>query len=290
MLPAAFEYASPGTLDEALALLDQHADDGKVLAGGQSLIPLLKLRLASPAFLIDINRIPDLDVLEERDGALVIGALVRHKTAERSSLLANRYAVLAEAAPQVADPLVRNRGTLAGSLAHADPSGDWGSVMLAVDGEFVLRSRGGSRTVKARDFFNGPFSTVLQPNEILTEIRIPARRGPTGGAYLKLERKVGDFATVGVAIHLQMDDGKVREAGIALTAVGPQNIQATEAEAALKGQTLNDKVIKEAGQLAAKAAEPRADLRGSEAYKRNVVRVFTERGLKRAYEQARGGG
>jgi carbon-monoxide dehydrogenase medium subunit len=290
MLPAAFEYASPGTLDEALALLDQHADDGKVLAGGQSLIPLLKLRLASPAFLIDINRIPDLDVLEERDGALVIGALVRHKTAERSGLLANRYAVLAEAAPQVADPLVRNRGTLAGSLAHADPSGDWGSVMLAVDGEFVLRSRGGSRTVKARDFFNGPFSTVLQPNEILTEIRIPARRGPTGGAYLKLERKVGDFATVGVAIHLQMDDGKVREAGIALTAVGPQNIQATEAEAALKGQTLNDKVIKEAGQLAAKAAEPRADLRGSEAYKRNVVRVFTERGLKRAYEQARGGG
>ncbi|HYS28051.1 MAG TPA: xanthine dehydrogenase family protein subunit M [Candidatus Limnocylindria bacterium] len=290
MLPAAFEYASPGTLDEALALLDQHADDGKVLAGGQSLIPLLKLRLASPAFLVDINRIPDLDVLEERDGALVIGALVRHKTAERSSLLANRYAVLAEAAPQVADPLVRNRGTLAGSLAHADPSGDWGSVMLAVDAEFVLRSRSGSRTVKARDFFNGPFSTVLQPTEILTEIRIPARRGPTGGAYLKLERKVGDFATVGVAIQLQMDDGKVGTAGIALTAVGPQNIKATEAEAALKGQTLNDKVIKEAGQLAAKAAEPRADLRGSEAYKRNVVRIFTERGLKRAYERARGGG
>jgi carbon-monoxide dehydrogenase medium subunit len=290
MLPAAFEYASPGTLDEALALLDQHADDGKVLAGGQSLIPLLKLRLASPAFLIDINRIPGLDVLEERDGALVIGALVRHKTAERSSLLASRYAVMAEAAPQVADPLVRNRGTLAGSLAHADPSGDWGSVMLAVDAEFVLRSRSGSRTVKAREFFNGPFSTVLQPNEILTEIRIPARRGPTGGAYLKLERKVGDFATVGVAIQLQMDDGKVANAGIALTAVGPQNIKATEAEAALKGQTLNDKVIKQAGQLAAKAAEPRADLRGSEAYKRNVVRIFTERGLKRAYEQTRGGG
>lgn len=290
MLPAAFEYASPGTLDEALALLDQHADDGKVLAGGQSLIPLLKLRLASPAFLIDINRIPDLDVLEERDGALVIGPLVRHKTAERSSLLANRYAVLAEAAPQVADPLVRNRGTLAGSLAHADPSGDWGSVMLAVDAEFVLRSRGGSRTVKARDFFNGPFSTVLQPNEILTEIRIPARRGPTGGAYLKLERKVGDFATVGVAVQLQMDNGKVGTAGIALTAVGPQNIKATEAEAALKGQTLNDKVIKEAGQLAAKVAEPRTDLRGSDAYKRNLVRIFTERGLKRAYERARGGG
>ena len=290
MLPAAFEYATPGTLDEALALLDQHADDGKVLAGGQSLIPLLKLRLASPAFLIDINRIPDLDVLEERDGALVIGALVRHKTAERSSLLASRYAVLAEAAPQVADPLVRNRGTLAGSLAHADPSGDWGSVMLAVDAEFVLRSRSGSRTVAARDFFNGPFSTALQPNEILTEIRIPARRGQAGGAYLKLERKVGDFATVGVAIQLQMHDGKVGTAGIALTAVGPQNIKATEAEAALKGQTLNDKVIKEAGRLAAKAAEPRADLRGSEAYKRNVVRVFTERGLKRAYERARGGG
>jgi carbon-monoxide dehydrogenase medium subunit len=290
MLPAAFEYASPGSLDEALALLDQHADDGKVLAGGQSLIPLLKLRLASPAFLIDINRIPGLDSLEERDGALVIGPLVRHKAAERSSLLANRYSVMAEAAPQVADPLVRNRGTLAGSLAHADPSGDWGSVMLALDAEFVVRSRSGSRTVKARDFFNGPFSTVLQPNEILTEIRIPARRGMAGGAYLKLERKVGDFATVGVAVQLQMDDGKVGNAGIALTAVGPQNIKATDAEAALKGQTFNDKVIKEAAQLAAKAAEPRTDLRGSEAYKRNVVRVFTERGLKRAYERARGGG
>jgi len=290
MLPAAFEYASPGTLDEALALLDQHADDGKVLAGGQSLIPLLKLRLASPGFLIDINRIPGLDTLEERDGALVMGPLVRHKAAEHSGLLASRYALLAEAAPQIADPLVRNRGTVAGSLAHADPSGDWGSVMLAMDAEFVLRSRRGSRTVKARDFFNGPFSTVLQPNEILTEIRLPARRGATGGAYLKLERKVGDFATVGVAIQLQMDDGKVGNAGIGLTAVGPQNIKATEAEAALKGQTLNDKVIKEAGQLAAKAAEPRADLRGSEAYKRNVVRVFTERALKRAYERARGGG
>ncbi len=290
MLPAAFEYAAPGTLDEALALLDQHADDGKVLAGGQSLIPLLKLRLASPGYLIDINRIPGLDVLEERDGTLVVGPLVRHKTAERSSLLANRYPVLAEAAPQIADPLVRNRGTVAGSLAHADPSGDWGSVMLAVDAEFVLRSRRGSRTVNARDFFTGPFSTVLQPNEILTEIRIPGRRGPAGGAYLKLERKVGDFATVGVAIQLRMDDGKVRDAGIGLTAVGPQNLKAAEAEAALRGQTLNDTVIKEAAQLAAKAAEPRADLRGSEAYKRNVVRVFTERGLKRAYERARGGG
>jgi carbon-monoxide dehydrogenase medium subunit len=290
MLPGAFDYAAPRTLDEALSLLDQRADEAKVLAGGQSLIPVLKLRLASPGYLIDINRIAGLETLEERDGSLVIGPLVRHKAAERSSLLASRYPLLAEAAPQIADPLVRNRGTVAGSVVHADPSGDWGSVMLAVDAEFVLRSRTGSRTVKARDFFTGPFSTVVEPNEILSEIRIPARRGPAGGAYLKLERKVGDFATVGVAIQLQMEDGKVRDAGIGLTAVGPQNIKATAAEAALRGQTLDDKLIKEAAQLAAKAAEPRTDLRGSEAYKRNLVRVFTERGLKRAYERARGGG
>lgn len=290
MFPAAFEYAAPATLDEALRILDDHADDGKVLAGGQSLIPLLKFRLASPGWLVDLNGVPGLDSMEERDGALKIGPLYRHRAAERSSLLAKRYPLLAEAAPQVADPLVRNRGTLAGSLAHADPAGDWGSVMLAVDAEFELRSRSGRRTVKARDFFSGPFSTVLQPNEILTEIRVPAARGRSGGAYLKLERKVGDFASVGVAVQLEMDDGKVSAAGIGLTAVGPQNLEATAAEAALRGQTLTNQLIEEAAQLAAAAAEPLADLRGSEAYKRNVVRVFTIRGLKRASERARGGG
>ncbi len=290
MLPAPFEYHAPKTVDEALELLDQLGDEGKVLAGGQSLIPLLKLRFASPGHLVDINKIKDLDYLEERDGALRIGPLFRHKSAERSSLLASRYHVMADAAPQIADPIIRNRGTIVGSVAHADPSGDWGAVLLALDADLVLRSSSGSRTVKARNFFNGPFSTALAPNEMLSEIRIPASRSQTGGAYLKLERKVGDFATVAVAVHLQMDGGKVGSAGIGLTAVGPQNIKAEQAEAALRGARLDDATIKEAAALAADAAEPKADHRGSVEYKRNVVRVFTERGLKRAYERARGGG
>ena len=290
MLPAPFEYHAPKTVDEALELLDQLGDEAKVLAGGQSLIPLLKLRFASPGHLVDINKIKDLDYLEERDGALRIGPLFRHKSAERSSLLASRYHVMHDAAPQIADPIIRNRGTIAGSVAHADPSGDWGTVLLALDADLVLRSSSGSRTVKARDFFNGPFSTALEPNEMLSEIRIPASRSQTGGAYLKLERKVGDFATVAVAVHLRMDDGQVGSAGIGLTAVGPQNLKAERAEAALKGRVLDDAAIKEAAGLAAEAAEPKADHRGSVEYKRNVVRVFTERGLKRAYERARGGG
>jgi len=290
MKPPRFQYCAPDMLDEALALLDQCKEDAKVLAGGQSLIPLLKLRFASPGHLVDINRIKDLDFLEERDGTLRIGPLFRHKAAEHSGLLASRYQVMADAAPQIADPIIRNRGTIAGSVAHADPSGDWGTVLLAMDADLVLRSKRGSRTVKARDFFSGPFSTALQPNEILSEIRIAAAKAQTGGAYLKLERKVGDFATVAVAVHLQMDDGIVRAAGIGLTAVGPQNIKAERAEAALRGASLDETSIKAAAALAAEAAEPRADQRGSVEYKRNVVRVFTERGLKRAYERARGGG
>ena len=290
MLPAPFEYHAPRTTEETLELLDQLGDEGKVLAGGQSLIPLLKLRFASPAHLVDINGIKELDFIEEGDGTLRIGPLFRHKAAERSSLLASRYHIMADAAPQIADPIIRNRGTIAGSVAHADPSGDWGTVLLALDAELVLRSKSGSRTVKARDFFSGPFSTVLEPTEVLSEIRIPAARPQTGGAYLKLERKVGDFATVAVAVHLQMDGGKVGSAGIGLTAVGPQNIKAEQAEAALRGARLDDATIKEAAALAADAAEPKADHRGSVEYKRNVVRVFTERGLKRAYERARGGG
>jgi len=290
MLPAPFEYHAPRTIDEALDLLDQFGDEGKVLAGGQSLIPLLKLRFASPGHLVDINKIKELDFIEERDGTLRIGPLFRHKAAERSSLLTSRYQVMADAAPQIADPIIRNRGTIAGSVAHADPSGDWGSVLLAMDADLVLRSKRGSRTVKARDFFSGPFSTALEPTEILSEIRIPAAKAMTGGAYLKLERKVGDFTTVAVSVHLQMDDGKVGSAGIGLTAVGPQNLKAEKAEATLKGARLDDAAIKEAAALAAEAADPKADQRGSVEYKRNVVRVFTERGLKRAYERARGGG
>src|SRR2546429_5429387 len=263
MLPAPFEYHAPNTMDEALGLLDELGEDAKVLAGGQSLIPLLKLRFASPAHLVDINKIKDLDFLEERDGMLRVGPLFRHKSAERSSLLASRYQVMADAAPQIADPIIRNRGTIAGSVAHADPSGDWGTVLLALDADLVLRSRSATRTVKAREFFSGPFSTALRPTEILSEIRIPAARPQTGGAYLKLERKVGDFATVAVAVHLQMEDGKVGSAGIGLTAVGPQNIKTGEAEAPPPSRSLDDTTIQEAPAPAAAAARPTAAQAGS---------------------------
>src|SRR2546427_5493712 len=243
MLPAAFEYHAPKSMDEALGLLDELGEDAKVLAGGQSLIPLLKLRFASPAHLVDINKIQDLDFLEERDGTLRIGPLFRHTSAERSSLLASRYHVMADAAPQIADPIIRNRGTIAGSVAHADPSGDWGTVLLALDADLVLRSKSGSRTVKARDFFSGPLSTALQPTETLSDIRIPASRSQTGGSYLKLERKVGDFATVAVAVHLQMDNGKVGSAGIGPPARRPQNNQDREREAAPRGARVGEPTL-----------------------------------------------
>jgi len=283
--PARFEYFAPTSLDEALELLGRYDDgEAKVLAGGMSLIPVMKLRFAAPRALVDINRIGGLDTLAEKDGKLRIGALVRHKTCERSELLKGKYGALGDAAPQISDPVVRNLGTVAGSLAHADPQGDWGSVMLAVRAEVVARGPDGDRTIPIDEFFQGPFTTSLQANEIVTEVRVPAP-GRAGGTYLKLERKVGDFATVGVAVHVAMSNGTVEQAGIALTGVGPTNIRAPEAEEALTAQALDDDAIDEAARLAAAAAQPRTDLRGTEEYKRNAVRVFTARGLRKVREE-----
>ncbi len=284
MYPARFEYFAPATLDEALDVLGRYDEgDAKVLAGGMSLIPVMKLRFAAPRALVDINRIGGLETLAEEDGRLRIGALVRHKTCERSDLLKGKYGALGDAAPLISDPIVRNLGTVAGSLAHADPQGDWGSVMLAVRAEVVARSADGERTIPIDQFFQGPFTTSLQPNEIVTEVRVPAP-GRAGGTYLKLERKVGDFATVGVAVHLAMSNGTVEQAGIALTGVGPTNVRAAEAEEALTAQALDEEAIDEAARLAAAAAQPRTDVRGTEEYKRNVVRIFTARGLRKAKE------
>jgi carbon-monoxide dehydrogenase medium subunit len=286
--PAAFEYFAPATLDEALDVLGRYDDgDAKVLAGGMSLIPVMKLRFAAPRALVDINRIGGLDTLAEEDGRLRIGALVRHKTCERSDLLKGKYGALGDAAPLISDPIVRNLGTVAGSLAHADPQGDWGSVMLAVRAEVVARSPDGERTIPIDQFFQGPFTTSLEPNEIVTEVRVPAA-GRAGGTYLKLERKVGDFATVGVAVHVTMSNGTVEQAGIALTGVGPTNVRAAEAEEALTAQALDEEAIDEAARLAAAAAQPRTDVRGTEEYKRNVVRIFTARGLRKALEVVNG--
>jgi carbon-monoxide dehydrogenase medium subunit len=286
MLPAPFEYHRPSSLDEAVQLLSG-LDEAKVLAGGQSLIPLLKFRFAAPAHLIDVNRVPDLDGIREDGGSLRIGALVRHNQMAGSDLISARYPTLAAAAPQIADPIVRNLGTVGGSLAHADPAGDWGAVMLAVGGSVVARSTRGEREIPIEDFLQDIFTTALSSDEILTEVHVPAPDPRTGGSYLKLERKVGDFATVAAAVHLSMEDGTIGRAGIGLTAVGTKNIQPADAESALAGKEPSEELFAEAGRLAAAVCNPVADLRGSAEYKRHVVEVFVRRGLARAVEMAR---
>ena len=288
MFPAAFDYTAPASLEEALAVLAENGDEAKVMAGGQSLIPLLKLRFASPKLVVDLGRLPGLKGVKDEGGSLRIGALTRHVDIERDAGLERRCPILAEAAPQISDPLVRNLGTVGGSICHADPAGDWGSVMLALGATLVVRSSRGERTIAAADFFQGPFTTALAADEVLTEIRIPSRSGQrAGGAYLKLERKVGDFATVGVAVQVELDDGHMARAGIGLTSVGPHNLKANAAEQALLGKEPTDQVIAEAAQLAAEAAQPKDDVRGSAAYKKDVVRVFVQRGLRTAIERAK---
>lgn len=286
MFPAAFDYRAPSSLDEALSLLKQHGDDAKVMAGGQSLIPLLKLRFARPGLIVDIARIPGFNTIRRADGHVLVGALARHVDIERNGELEGSLPIMHEAAHWIADPLVRNRGTLAGSLCHADPAGDWGAVALALGADLVARSSSGERVLHADGFFQGPFTTALRPDELVTEVRIPVPKGRSGGAYLKLERKVGDFATAAVAVQVELDGKKISRAGIGLTAVGESNIRAAEAERALHGKEPTDAVIREAAKLAADAAHPKDDLRGSAAYKKDVVRVFVQRGLKAALDRA----
>lgn len=282
MYPPKFDYECPQALDDVLAVLDQHGDEAKVLAGGQSLIPLLKLRFAEPSLLVDINRVPGLDAIEERGGRLVLGTRVRHAMLADSPLMRGKYSAISTAARWVADPLIRNLGTLGGSLAHADPQGDWGSVMLAMNAEVVIRRQGSERVVPMKDFFQGVFTSTLEPNELLTEVRVPVPDGPSGGTYVKLERKIGDFATVGVSVHVEMNNGAIKTAGIGLTAVGPQNIKAEDAEALLAGQAPSPELFRAAADAAVNETEPTEDIRGSVAYKKSVVRAYVERGLEEA--------
>jgi carbon-monoxide dehydrogenase medium subunit len=286
MFPAAFDYSAPSSLAEALSILKERGDDAKVMAGGQSLIPLLKLRFSQPALVVDIGRLPGLAEIKRDDGHVRIGALVRHVDVERSKELAKLLPLMVEAVHWIADPLVRNRGTVVGSVCHADPSGDWGSIMLALNAELVAQSSSGERVIPLDGFFQGPFTTSLRPDEVATAIRIPLPTGHAGGSYHKLERKVGDFATVAVSVQLELDGRKVKSAGIGLTSVGATNIKAKEAEKALIGHELKDDVIAEAARLAAAAAEPKDDIRGTAAYQTDVVRVFVQRGLKAALARA----
>jgi carbon-monoxide dehydrogenase medium subunit len=282
MYPSRFRYEAPRSLAEAIGMLHDGGDDAKVLAGGQSLVPLMKLRFASPQLVVDINNVPGLDYHRtDPDGTLRIGALCRHVDLERSDLLRSTQPTMASAAPLIADPIVRNRGTLVGSLCHADPQGDWASVVLALGGSVTARGPGGMRSVLLADFVTGPFQNVLEPDEIAVEAVIPAAKGTRSGGYLKLERRVGDFATVGVAVALEMSGETVTRAGIALTGVGGSTIGAGEAAQALTGQPLTPDRIGQAADLAAQAARPRTDHRGSAEYKRHMVRTFVVRLLER---------
>ena len=288
MYPSRFDYLAPASLEEVVDALGER-EGAKVMAGGQSLIPVLKLRIASVDTVVDINGVPGLEGIEADGDGLRIGALVRHVDAERSEALSGRYGLLGSTAPLVSDPLVRNRGTVCGSLAHADPQGDWGAAMLAARATVVARGRSGERAIPIDELFLGPFSTTVASDEVVTEVRVPDPGARTGGTYLKLERKIGDYATAGVAVQVTLDNGSVGEVGIGLTGVGATNLRATAAEEALRGREPTDDVIREAARLASGDAEPQSDNRGSADYKRNVVRVFCERGLRTAISAARAG-
>jgi carbon-monoxide dehydrogenase medium subunit len=290
MIPRSFEYSAPGTLDEAVSLLQKLGSEAKILSGGQSLIPMMKLRLASPSYIIDINRIPGLDYISENGASVRIGALARESDLEVSPVVKSRCPILIDTSLVIADPLVRNQATVCGNLAHGDPANDHPATMLALGAGIIVLGPRGEREIPVENFFTGLFSTDLQPDEILKEIRIPTPPPMSGGVYLKLERKVGDYATAGVAVQLSLDaSGACRRAGIGLTNVGFSPLKASQTEAFLAGKSLDQATIKQAAELAASESQPIDDIRGPAEYKRDVVRVLTARALNRAYERAKKG-
>jgi len=291
MIPAPFDYHAPQTLEEAVALLVRHRDEAKVLSGGQSLLPLLKLRLGVAGHLVDIGRIPGLEYISQENGTLRIGGRTRESALEHSEAIRKQFPLLADTAAVIADPLVRNLATVGGNLAHGDPANDHPATMLALRAEVVATGPKGSRTIHIDDFFQGLFTTALEPDEILTEIRIPAPPPRSGGAYVKLERKVGDFATAAAAVQLTLGaGGEVVKVGIGLTNAGPTPVRAADAERMLTGQVPNDALIAEVARQAAAAAAPSPDRRGAVEYKRQMARVLTARALKKAIERASGRG
>jgi aerobic carbon-monoxide dehydrogenase medium subunit len=290
MYPPTFEYYLPTTLPEAIGLLDQHQGDAKVLAGGQSLIGLMKLRLAQPGALIDINRIPNLTYIREADHFLHIGALTRINDLNASPLVRSRYPILSDAGGEIADPTVRNWGTVGGNASHGDPGNDLPACMLALDAQYQVQGPKGHRTISARKFYQDSFVTALAPNEILTEVRIPEPVSGSGNAYSKMDRKVGDFAIAGVAVHVVLGaNGSIAHAGIGLTNVGPTAILATAASDFLVGKTGSTADLQKAADLAAEAAQPVADNRGPVDFKRDMVRVWTRRTTQQALQRSKGG-
>ncbi len=286
MIPAPFDYSAPSSLDEAFALLDEHGDEAKILAGGHSLIPMMKLRFASPEHLVDINNIPGLAYIKEENGWLKIGALTREVALEESDIISAKYPIFVDASKLIADPQVRNMGTIGGNIAHGDAANDHPAVLIALGAEVEITSKEGTRTVSIDEFFYGFYTTAIQENEILTAINIPAPPSNTGNAYHKLERKVGDYATAGVAVQITLDEsGICTHAGIGLTNVNATPMRASRSEEAIIGTKLTEDDIKQAGKLAAEDCNPSADLRGDEDYKRATVNALTKRMIKKALER-----
>ena len=286
MKAAPFEHHEPESVDEAVSLIES-LDDPTIMAGGQSLVPMLRFRLANPDTVVDINGIDSLDYLEEANGYLRIGALARHVDVEKSDLVADKYGSFADAAPLIADPQIRNRGTVVGSVAQADPKGDWGSVLIAHDGDVVVRGPDGQRAIPADEFFLLPYDTTLGEDELVTEVRVPAPEPNEGSAYHKLKRKTGDYAMAGVAARVRLDgDGRIEDAGIGMTAVDITNARASEAEAHLEGERPSAEVFEAAGDLAAEESNPESDEHGAAAYKERMVSVLAQRALGDAADRA----
>jgi aerobic carbon-monoxide dehydrogenase medium subunit len=289
VIPGAFDYHSPGTLDEALSLLKQHAGEAKILAGGQSLIPAMRFRLAMPTILVDINRLDGLRYVEERGDHLAIGAMTREHSLEASRVVRSAYPLLHDTAVVIADPLVRNQATVGGNIAHADPANDHPATMLAYDATVVAKGPKGERKIAIDDFFTGLFENAMSDDEILTEIRIPKPWAHSGGAYTKLERKVGDYAISAAAVQLRLDGDTIAEVRIGLTNVSAVPMRAKTAEAALSGKSISDAIIEAAGKAAAGECDPSPDLRGTIEYKRDITRVMVKRSIHKAIARAKGG-
>lgn len=288
MIAENFNYAAPSSLQEAFQLLHEYGDDAKILAGGHSLVPMMKLRFASPTHLIDINNIPGLSYIKEEDGFLKIGALTREHELEDSELIRDKYHIFTDATKLIADPQVRNFGTIGGNIAHGDAANDHPAVMMALNAEVVIAGQDGERTVSINEFFYGFYMTAVQHGEILTKIHIPIPRHKFGSAYYKSERKAGDYATAGVGVAIEInDDGVCVRAGIGLTNVNPLPMRAERSEEVLVGSKLTDADIAKAAKFAAEDCNPSDDLRGDEDYKRHLVKVITKRMLNRAIQRAK---
>ena len=286
MIAQSFQYESPGTIAEAISLLQKYGDEAKILSGGHSLIPMMKLRFASPGYLIDINNIKGLSHINEENGVIKIGALTREAEIEHSELLKKYFPIFGDVTKLIADPQVRNRGTVGGNLAHGDAANDHPAAMLALRANIVITGPEGDRTVPIDEFFFGFYTTAIQQNEILTEIQIPIPPAGTGSAYHKLERKVGDYATAGVAVQLTLDkNGICTAAGIGLTNVNPVPLRASRSEEALIGKPITDASVAEAAKYASEDCSPSSDLRGSEEYKRAMVAVLVKRMIHKAVDR-----